>query len=163
MILVLVFYSIHQDRNIVKDIYATTKNRVLGKRRQCVHNYTECNSSFGLLLRKHHCRACGRIFCYQCTNYQIKLPREFETFPSIPEQNISNVVKNWVTGNKETLDRVCQKCYLKYNKMKHIYCFVRILSHGYLTLPDWGALGLVNHDWKSASIYVFSNFSKNAI
>ncbi len=61
-----------------------------------VHNCTECNSSFSLLLRKHHCRACGRIFCYQCTNYQIKLPREFETFPSIPEQSISNVVKNWI-------------------------------------------------------------------
>ena len=125
-----------------------------------VNNCTECNSSFGLLLRKHHCRACGRIFCYQCTNYQIKLPREFETFPNIPEPSITNIVKNWVTGNQETLDRVCQKCYLKYNKMKHIYCLVRILSHGYLTLPDWGALGIVNQDWKSASIYVFSNFRR---
>ncbi|CAH8605197.1 unnamed protein product [Dicrocoelium dendriticum] len=32
--------------------------------RQCF----ECGSRFTTLRRKHHCRLCGRIFCYQCSN-----------------------------------------------------------------------------------------------
>ena len=32
----------------------------------------DCNESFSLLKRKHHCRLCGRIFCYSCCNkYQL--------------------------------------------------------------------------------------------
>lgn len=27
----------------------------------------ECEAPFGLLVRRHHCRICGRIFCGNCT------------------------------------------------------------------------------------------------
>ncbi len=29
----------------------------------------KCNGAFGLLNRKHHCRACGRIFCNPCSQW----------------------------------------------------------------------------------------------
>lgn len=33
-----------------------------------------CNVPFGLLLRKHHCRRCGRTFCQDCSGKQMALP-----------------------------------------------------------------------------------------
>ncbi|KAL7062988.1 hypothetical protein AAHC03_01493 [Spirometra sp. Aus1] len=29
----------------------------------------ECNAKFGIFRRRHHCRFCGRIFCFQCSNH----------------------------------------------------------------------------------------------
>lgn len=48
-----------------------------------------CDLSFGMINRKHHCRNCGNIFCHDCTNY----------YSSIPQQNLL------------CPERVCQRCY----------------------------------------------------
>lgn len=34
----------------------------------------ECNSSFSLLLRRHHCRRCGGLFCDNCTSKRMLIP-----------------------------------------------------------------------------------------
>ena len=31
-----------------------------------VNNCYSCNTPFTLFKRKHHCRSCGRIFCFYC-------------------------------------------------------------------------------------------------
>ncbi|RNA11299.1 FYVE and coiled-coil domain-containing 1-like isoform X1 [Brachionus plicatilis] len=49
-----------------------------------VSNCMNCNSQFGILLRKHHCRICLKIYCYYCCN-------------------------NWIEYNNNKL-RVCKKC-----------------------------------------------------
>jgi len=33
-----------------------------------------CNAEFTFLLRKHHCRMCGRIFCHSCSDNWLKTP-----------------------------------------------------------------------------------------
>eukprot|EP00092_Neocalanus_flemingeri_P021829 GFUD01023681.1.p1 GENE.GFUD01023681.1~~GFUD01023681.1.p1 ORF type:complete len:828 (-),score=147.39 GFUD01023681.1:215-2626(-) len=33
----------------------------------------ECNTKFSFLIRKHHCRACGRLLCNKCTKHQYPL------------------------------------------------------------------------------------------
>merc|ERR1712137_808670 len=38
----------------------------------------ECNSCmkpFSFMFRRHHCRACGQIFCYECSNYRFPIPQ----------------------------------------------------------------------------------------
>lgn len=35
---------------------------------------TRCRSEFGAFLRKHHCRNCGRVFCYKCSDQSMPLP-----------------------------------------------------------------------------------------
>ena len=122
---------------------------------------TECQSQFGLLLRRHHCRACGRIFCSYCTKYRISLPREYETFPINQQQNQAiTVIKDWIMGEDYTLDRVCKKCYLKYNRMQHVWFYVRLLNSGFFTIKEWRTLGILNKDWKTASVYIFSSFRR---
>jgi growth factor-regulated tyrosine kinase substrate len=34
-----------------------------------------CRIAFGLLQRKHHCRACGQVFCNQCSQKSTTLPK----------------------------------------------------------------------------------------
>nr|CCA22930.1 myosinlike protein putative [Albugo laibachii Nc14] len=34
-----------------------------------------CQIPFGIALRKHHCRHCGRIICHKCSGHQIPLPK----------------------------------------------------------------------------------------
>lgn len=53
-----------------------------------------CRVTFSLVLRKHHCRACGQVFCQQCSSKTSTLPKfGFE---------------------KEV--RVCESCYEQFNK-----------------------------------------------
>lgn len=35
-----------------------------------------CLTSFTLTTRRHHCRACGQIFCGDCSRYYLLLPEE---------------------------------------------------------------------------------------
>lgn len=53
-----------------------------------------CRVVFGILQRKHHCRACGQVFCAQCSNKVSTLPK--------------------IGFEKEV--RVCEACYEQSNK-----------------------------------------------
>ena len=44
-----------------------------------VSECTLCLATFGLFRRKHHCRACGKIFCGNCSRHQSTIP-EFGYF-----------------------------------------------------------------------------------
>ena len=40
-------------------------------RDELVNSCTICGSPFNIFNRRHHCRCCGKIFCYICTNFFI--------------------------------------------------------------------------------------------
>ncbi|KAF6039700.1 HGS [Bugula neritina] len=55
-----------------------------------------CRTDFGMLTRRHHCRACGQSFCSKCSSKT----------STIPKFGIEKEV------------RVCDACYAKLNKTK---------------------------------------------
>lgn len=59
-----------------------------------------CNTTFGLFTRKHHCRACGHIFCSDCA-----FKEEVVAQPSHPPLAMGAAVPNNVRA------RVCDTCY----------------------------------------------------
>ena len=68
-----------------------------------------CGEAFSLLLRKHHCRCCGRVFCSQCSNDFVTVPTEWRA------SNGSGAMEPWharlrkfFTGNGK--ERVCSTC-----------------------------------------------------
>lgn len=74
-----------------------------------------CESSFGLLKRKHHCRICGQIFCYKCSD---------------------NVLPGKLLGQSGKSIRACDFCYnllrdvsnqseLRnlFSQTKYVWCF----------------------------------------
>lgn len=61
------------------------------------HEVTEClgcRSHFSFLLRKHHCRQCGRIFCHSCSNNWL-----------------------WTPASRRQI-RVCNECYVQHIEIK---------------------------------------------
>ena len=40
-----------------------------------------CKSNFTLILRKHHCRGCGEVFCNSCTKFRTKIYEHYKNKP----------------------------------------------------------------------------------
>merc|ERR1712185_118854 len=57
-----------------------------------------CQTKFRFFTRKHHCRACGLVFCDSCTRYRIHYTAE------------ARVCED---GYVEKEKRVCQPCYAR--------------------------------------------------
>ncbi|XP_071943543.1 FYVE and coiled-coil domain-containing protein 1-like [Antedon mediterranea] len=59
-----------------------------------VLNCMQCDAEFGLTVRRHHCRLCGRIFCSKCSNHFVMSS----------------------SSNKKV--RVCELCFIKHEHNK---------------------------------------------
>lgn len=47
-----------------------------------INSCYECDTQFSFVNRKHHCRACGRVFCGRCTVYSLLLAGQGGLFPA---------------------------------------------------------------------------------
>lgn len=64
-----------------------------------------CRVTFSMVQRKHHCRACGQVFCNQCSSKVSTLPR---------------------FGIEKEV-RVCEACYEQVNKLVEFYVLFSIM------------------------------------
>lgn len=65
---------------------------------ELVNNCCLCKLEFNVINRRHHCRYCGRIFCYKCSAYEIIIPEDFILLHSNEKTKIP--VKVCVTCHK---------------------------------------------------------------
>ncbi|TPP55287.1 Ribosomal protein S27 family protein [Leishmania donovani] len=70
---------------------------------------TECNNchtTFTFLIRRHHCRLCGYVFCAHCSNYSVPL-----TMGSLPQRRMKHKRRRLVQGpNSYFMDVSCPRC-----------------------------------------------------
>ncbi|CAI5743084.1 unnamed protein product [Hyaloperonospora brassicae] len=59
----------------------------------------KCHTVFSLLVRKHHCRACGRIFCATCSSQRVVIPSDYEATPVSPAYNSLTTNASDLIGN----------------------------------------------------------------
>uniref|UniRef100_A0A6C0LRB5 FYVE-type domain-containing protein n=1 Tax=viral metagenome TaxID=1070528 RepID=A0A6C0LRB5_9ZZZZ len=81
-----------------------------------VINCQNCDIEFSWWIRRHHCRNCGNIFCYKCTNKSIIIPNFIDRPDPAGKWNLSFYLLDSLKGNEE---KVCDKCYdiiIKKNK-----------------------------------------------
>ena len=106
-----------------------------------------CSTEFKLFLRRHHCRCCGRIFCYNCSNHYIKVPNYIDMVPN-----------KIILDKTEDKCRVCNHCYLNIEKEKRIRLFSLIFENCYFTIKDYYRLALVCKEWYEIYIQHLSEF-----
>lgn len=93
-----------------------------------------CLSNFGIFIRKHHCRACGLVFCSYCCNKYIHIPSNYINIPKEDVnyyQSLSNLSKWVINGNSSDTSLVCNTCYNKIQNLEEIknqIDFIEIIS-----------------------------------
>lgn len=108
-----------------------------------VTNCHRCLSEFGYLFNtRHHCRACGRIFCDTCTQRTCEIPPELPSFeiPSLfPRRN-----------------RVCERCFENIAKYGMISKLIKNLYEWSLPIELTLRLSTLSCEWREATIYYLS-------
>ena len=131
---------------------------VLIKERK-IHNWVddatecyECKTLFTFFIRKHHCRYCGRIFCYICSNYWIKIPEYIDKPKNITHWE----VKKYLVA--ENLHRVCKKCKTEIIEIIEIKKYNDIFSLLDLNLIDYMKMLKVCKLWRKIANNYLSKF-----
>ncbi len=118
-------------------------------------NCNNCNVLFTILLRKHHCRLCGRIFCYDCCSNWIKIPEYMELPKNIVHYDI-NIMK--ILGMSGQEERVCEKCYNDIIEMKKIRQHTNMFNLIDLTVVDYNVVKCVCKEWRKIANMYLSDF-----
>ena len=116
----------------------------------------QCSLYFNILNRKHHCRACGCVFCSKCCNNYIDIPEDFIIKPK-EDNTYSQYIKKssrWLFGQKDNF--VCNDCYKKIKNLNEIKGFIKVCE--FLDLKSLNILLLVSKQWHNASIHQLSKF-----
>lgn len=112
-----------------------------------------CSKVFSFFLRKHHCRACGHIFCSYCCCRYIKIPLDLIEIPK-EKGAIYHYIKKVIYDGDQSL--VCNDCYNKIKNLTDIKTEINICS--FLCISDLYNTILVNKNWYTASIHWLSKF-----
>ena len=87
-----------------------------------VENCYRCNKKFNLIIRKHHCRNCGKIFCNDCSNFWCKIP---DCINNLKEETWNLNILDYFNKKEQ---RVCYKCYKSIDDMKELFKLIKIFD-----------------------------------
>ncbi len=115
-----------------------------------------CRDSFSLFNRRHHCRLCGKIYCYTCSNFHVytNLKTKLISIDDYLNECINN---NDICFNKKKLCYQCNKILLN---IKNISNTIKIIDLLPLDLNELYKLMLVNNVWQKSVLYYLHNLKK---
>jgi len=115
-----------------------------------------CMSAFRMFNRKHHCRACGGVFCSRCCYKTIEIPKNFIQKPQEDDtykQKLSNMT-NWLIKGKNSL--VCNDCFIKITNLNEITWIIQICE--FLDFKSLNRVLTLSTSWHKAGIHQLSKF-----
>lgn len=118
-----------------------------------VSNCYKCKIGFGLFYRKHHCRMCGRIFCYTCSSGRIDVPIELQIKP--PSNN-NYILNDYLSDRDNKKVRVCDHCFTKMTELNKLKALIMIFDIMNFTIPELLVLRCVNKQWQQVANYFLS-------
>ncbi len=121
-----------------------------------IHRCQSCDTTFSFLTRKHHCRACGGVFCSSCCYKYVNIPKNIITIPE-KEHSIKVSISSslrWLSGQK--LELICNQCDKKINDLKNVEYLIKVFE--YLDLDSLHIVKLVSSNFRTAAIHVLSKF-----
>ena len=116
----------------------------------------QCTTGFNLLNRKHHCRACGEVFCWKCCNKYIIIPKNIIQLPEQENSFKMNIKNSLKWFYKEKTELVCNNCDKKINDLKDVEYLIKIFE--YLDLQHLYVVSMVSKNYRTAAIHVLSRF-----
>tara|TARA_Y100000996_G_scaffold345881_1_gene283909 strand:+ start:23882 stop:25834 length:1953 start_codon:yes stop_codon:yes gene_type:complete len=150
-------YSIIKDNNFVN--IENTITKVLPRKTDIwiedisVKNCFSCNIEFTILKRKHHCRGCGKIFCYYCSNNYIA-----------GELNHLNIIdrdiflNNLISIKKFNSHKVCNNCYILFNRITKLSNTILLFELLPFNIQEIYQFRLVCKTWNESILIYLSKF-----
>jgi hypothetical protein len=121
-----------------------------------IHRCQQCMTGFSLLNRKHHCRACGEVFCWKCCNKYVIIPKNIIQLPEQENSFRMNLKNSLRWFSREKSELVCNNCHKKINDLKDVEYLIKIFE--YLDLKHLYIVSLVSQKYRTAAIHVLSKF-----
>lgn len=136
--------------------YNSLRNQNIWIDDNSVSSCHNCKDDFSLFNRRHHCRLCGKIFCYQCCNYNVRtnLKDELINIEDYLDECLNNNLK---LKHKKKLCFQCNKILLNISQISQYIKIIQLLP---LNLSNIYKLVLVNKNWNKAILYYLYNFKK---
>lgn len=111
----------------------------------------DCGIAFSFLVRRHHCRLCGRIFCSNCSNQENYIPDLLlDEIPASPETTKSSW---WATKSTSLKKRLCHACYCRtisvHQVQPRMMALMAVTENGFIGMREWVVLRGVDIQWKS--------------
>lgn len=103
-----------------------------------------CSSEFSLMVRRHHCRSCGQVFCGNCCF-------QFQSLPAyLPRIN---------TGfSDRRKHRVCNACDVDITRVKRGRSLILIMSLLPVDITDFESMRCVCMKWKTSADSILAVF-----
>jgi hypothetical protein len=159
-----------------RDILSTNLNKIYPKETKkwidsgMILNCQICSSKFGYVIRKHHCRACGGVFCGTCCSKYISIPQKYIHVPKEDDsyyQLVTNltklVIEKTITGEIQG-DLVCDDCYTKISNLRMLTKHLEIseivtpLIFSFLDIKSSINCLYVSKSWYNVGIHYLSKF-----
>ena len=117
----------------------------------------KCNFVFSFINRKHHCRNCGNIFCGDCSNWWVHIPKFIN---SVPENNVYWNTSTYIKLLNNNKQRTCQDCFTKINELKELIKIMEIFDLLPLNIIVYKNIAIVCKSWNKVSCY-YQSFLKD--
>ena len=117
-----------------------------------------CRKKFGWFLRKHHCRACGRIFCYECSQYNIYTSSPLTTHNGLLDPESYLVECRDHSKLRNNTNRSCHECTLIYRRIDRLAKLVGVFELISLDIAEYHQVRQVSQMWYEAGNIYLSRF-----
>ncbi len=116
-----------------------------------------CQRNFSLILRRHHCRHCGKIFCYDCSNYWQMMPENMLSDDS-KKGTWNEYIASYIVSKQDKKHRVCITCNDLIETIVSVKKLIDVFNIINLDVRQLKKIGQVCRLWHSASNYCLSIF-----
>ena len=115
----------------------------------------KCHIAFNWYYRRHHCRGCGRIFCYNCSRFIINATDVNKSGIVNPEKYLLDSLDTKLQCKQY---RSCEECMLIFSKIKELSSLILLLELLPFEITEYYNLRLVNRMWYEACNLILSRF-----
>ena len=141
-----------------------------------VESCHNCKKQFSMLVRKHHCRSCGHIYCYECANNFAHFPKNLLTLeepnalPKLASFSSETPAPTPAPTPSQTpvpnqpstplAQRTCTKCFNKIRLMRIVWSKIELIRNSSLTILDIQIIKSTTtcSQWREASLYFIAQF-----